>query len=166
MEPPPGLIYLIRVLPDFSIPSAATYVALLILQHRKILFNVPYWLTIVVSILARLVIFVISRYHSWWANKRAAAANGATIASYLKKFPRVSISEMVSNMRYCYPGESNLCWLINLISVGSIERWRGLSLLRSVSVISKFTSVIGIAHRSLPRYELMKDTSLMFKWVA
>ncbi|PPQ86763.1 hypothetical protein CVT25_012408 [Psilocybe cyanescens] len=110
MELPPGLVYIFGHLPRVLISSTSTYIGLYILQDRQVLPNLPSWAPIVVAILAWPIIFIAHRYNTLWANKRAAAANGATIAPFVNKSPLAIISEVVETIRNGYPGEVVLRW--------------------------------------------------------
>lgn len=116
MDLPPGLVYLLRNLPYFAIPSAVTYASVKVLLHQT---NISLSTLVVVlfSLLARPILFLCNIYYSEWADKRAAAAHGAVIAPKVDD-PLLSIvSKMAESFRGGYPGMSfHLKISIQLIS--------------------------------------------------
>ncbi|PPQ80408.1 hypothetical protein CVT25_001721 [Psilocybe cyanescens] len=105
MALPPGLTYLFSTLVHFGIPSVVTYVLWYFVQETRVLpINIPYWAIVTVAICTRPIIFLVSKYHSRWANKRAAAANSAIIAPYVKQSTYSIIAELIESNRDGYPG--------------------------------------------------------------
>ncbi|KDR74320.1 hypothetical protein GALMADRAFT_250135 [Galerina marginata CBS 339.88] len=109
MGVPPGAVYLSRLAPHFAIPSAATYVALKLLQQKQD-FAIPFWLVICITVLARPAIFVVNQVYSGWSDKRAAAANGAVLAPYVRESPFSIISSIVEGVRSGYPAHVFFRW--------------------------------------------------------
>lgn len=110
--PPPGIAYLLRVIPHFALPSIATYLALNFLQSRQLLpFHVPPLAIGATSILARPIIFYASKILSQWTDKRAARAHGAIVAPYVQESVFTIIGEIVESVRNGYPGGYILCWM-------------------------------------------------------
>ncbi|PPQ84613.1 hypothetical protein CVT25_015710 [Psilocybe cyanescens] len=109
MDLPPGLVYLLRNLPYFAIPSAVTYASVKVLLHQT---NISLSTLVVVlfSLLARPILFLCNIYYSEWADKRAAAAHGAVIAPKVDD-PLLSIvSKMAESFRGGYPADIYLQW--------------------------------------------------------
>ncbi|PPQ87646.1 hypothetical protein CVT25_011484 [Psilocybe cyanescens] len=106
MSLPPGLTYLLGAFVHFGIPSTATYVLLNFAQERQVLpVNLPRWAIVSIAIAARPIIAIVSKYHSKWANKRAAVTNGAIIAPYVQESTFSIILELLESLRNGYPAE-------------------------------------------------------------
>lgn len=106
---PPGITYLLGVIPHFAFPSIATYVAFKFIQARQILpFHVPHLVVYAAAVLARPIVFYTSKSYSIWANKRAAKAHGAVVAPYVQESVFSIMGDIVESVKNGYPGGSFL----------------------------------------------------------
>lgn len=110
MHIPPGPAYVACLLPIFFVPSAIVYGTFAVLEKR-LSCEIPYWLVLTLSILARPILFVFRRYYTRFQNKRHAAALGAEVMPYVEeRWPRFggfsTMKLLINNFKYGYVGES------------------------------------------------------------
>lgn len=79
MPAPPGVVFILRHVPFFVIPSALTYAVLKTVQLQTSLDIHPF-LLILLSIIAHPVLFFVQYFYSEWQNQREAAVRGAVVA--------------------------------------------------------------------------------------
>ena len=106
MPTPPGVAYLLRLIPFFAVPSGAVYVSLRFLQEYKPypITYIPSWFIVVSSIFARPVLFFVKKFYNDWADKRAAAQLGAALPPNIEEGAFKIIQEMIESTRIGYPG--------------------------------------------------------------
>ena len=101
----PGLVYCARVLPVVLAPSVTVYCICHILVSDYS-WNIPSWLSILVSVLARPILSLALAYYDDFNTRRAAAACGAIFPPTLhSKLPGglSIIAQLMENIRYGYP---------------------------------------------------------------
>jgi hypothetical protein len=118
----PGLGHLLGFLPNFIVPSATVYLSLRLLQERLNL-AIPSSLVIASTVLARPLLFVVTRYYTIWANNRAAIANGAVLAPKVQESTFSVISALTNSIKNGYPGASSVP--IGLAKLDAFFRRRG-----------------------------------------
>lgn len=101
----PGLVYLLQALPYFAIPSAVTYASVKVLLHQtNTTLSTP--VVVLLSLLAKPILFLFNIYYSEWVDERAAAAHGAVIAPKVKEPLFSIVSKMAESFQGGYPGEA------------------------------------------------------------
>ncbi|KAF8905831.1 cytochrome P450 monooxygenase pc-3 [Gymnopilus junonius] len=113
MASPPGLRYVLRLIPYFAIPSVAVYGSLWLLQeyklHPALIF--PSWFIILCAIFARPALFLVQfKYYTPWVDKRAAAQHGAILAPHISESAFTIIPQMIESTRIGYPSDIVLGW--------------------------------------------------------
>lgn len=104
-EIPPGLVYCARVLPVVLAPSVTVYCICHILVSDYA-WDIPSWLSILLSIAARPIVSVVLGWYDEFATRRAATACGAVFPPTLhSKLPGglSIIGELMDGMRDGYP---------------------------------------------------------------
>ena len=102
MALPPGPAYLLWLFPYFAIPSAAVYVSLKLLDVLTI--NIPSWLVIATTVLARPTIFLYNFYIGIpWADKRGAVSRGAILPPVVQESTISIIPRLLEGTRSGYP---------------------------------------------------------------
>ena len=107
MPIPPGFVWIVRNVPRFLAPPAATHVILhLLREHQRLVF--PTWLNALAYILSLPAAFMVSLLYSDFRNSRAAASRGAVLAPLAPyKLPGAidKIGALARSFRTGYIGE-------------------------------------------------------------
>ncbi|KAJ3512922.1 hypothetical protein NLJ89_g3244 [Agrocybe chaxingu] len=115
MAIPPGPRYLFSLLPFFLGPPAVVYAGLR-LADTCLGLVVPTWVTVAAVVLARPFLSIFQRYYTRYKDRKAAAANYASIVPHVEEkrpnFGGLSImSALVKDLKTGYPGDMTLTWM-------------------------------------------------------
>jgi len=99
----PGYIYLARLLPHFLLPSVLVYACLTIAQHHFDT-SIPSWITAILSLTTRPVLFFGQQRYRRWLHEKAAAAHGAILLPRVLESPSVIVNKAVESTKNGYPG--------------------------------------------------------------
>ncbi|KDR66458.1 hypothetical protein GALMADRAFT_259236 [Galerina marginata CBS 339.88] len=109
MTLPPGVGYLLRLIPRFAIPSAIAYFSLKLLQRQQEI-EISNWIVIPIALLARPALFFFNKFYSRRVNKRKAAANGAVLAPSLQLSASRIMSMLGDAIRTGFPAKVFWDW--------------------------------------------------------
>ncbi|KAF8960254.1 cytochrome P450 monooxygenase pc-2 [Flammula alnicola] len=119
---PPGLAYLLRLVPYFVIPSATVFALLRLSQQYQTAVSIPSWFAVTATILAWPALVFFNIYYTKLANKRAAAAHGAILAplvpesvfSVLPKLVEGSENGLTGDLLYRWSRKYGNAYQVNL----------------------------------------------------
>ncbi|KAJ7065671.1 cytochrome P450 [Mycena amicta] len=103
MSPPPGLVYLSKLLPWVLAPPLAAYTSQLLLKHALEI-HLPRWATTLACILSGPAVLLISVQARQWRLRREAAAHGGVLAPAVPGMWG-GLKVLFMNIEDMYPGE-------------------------------------------------------------
>jgi len=98
----PGLKFVVGLLPTFLIPSALVYASLTVSKNQFGV-SIPSWIVVILTIVARPVLFLAGMRYKRWADQRAAAAHGAVLPSDMLLSPWKVLVESEASIESGYP---------------------------------------------------------------